>query len=929
MTPRFRLAGSLAELPPSFPSKVWSGRAGDLAPFAGRRKELRHLADCAAEAASGHPRSVHIVGETGIGKTALARRFLCGLSAPQVLWASCDPSERYYPYAMVDQLKAGLDCGKSRSPLAPQHVTRQLLMALRSRPEAGTAVLVIDDMQWADEGSMGCIDLLMRQLTTESVLVLFIERREAFVSRPVLYQNLTPAAWQVRTSEIALRELAEPEVAHFLNEIAPAVDLTHLTRPLYEYAGGHPFYTQAVARAVTKEPQASLGVTPEISQAVRRRLHELPLPAVQLVEALAILDGPQPLGVASHVARIEGSADALEEGLTAGLLSWWPEHEATLAAVRYPVLRDAIVATLQSARKRQLHAAAVPVADAAKVWGHKVACAQTVDPELADDLEKEATFCLAEGDIKRAAEYILWAADLSSERKDSERRLLSAAAHFLWIGDYVAVRRQIGRIRECSLSPLRKLVSAGLAASHGHPASAESDLAAIVGDPRLACEPPWVRTMARLWLAAACLAQGRSVQAAEVVGAMNQQRGIDGYLERRVTVLSALAYGRSEGAAAGLRVLETHSQLPQDPCDVMTEEKTLLVHRGFLRAWSGDVTAGLDDLTTAVRMSHPHESVVSSWQAHIYLAHAEYLHGSWNAACVEAERAASLSTEHGSEGWLSPEPSIGALIAAHRGQDEQAYHLLQRNGGGGAASIVFSYTVEAAIAHSKANYGEAVRLLQPLLDAPEGRDRLAEVYWLPLWIESLIQQGELEDARRALKRLESTAAGGTASVARAWLRGLLAQAEGDPEAAQSHFQDGASVPEGSGESLFHRALLEHAFGSCLLTLRERRDAAHWLRQAYARFKQLGAQPFVDRCAADLEACGLQGPRRAPEQLLSLTEREFGIAHLVAKGMTNREVADRVYLSQKTVEYHLSHIYAKLGISSRRHLRTLYRTWAQQ
>ncbi|MGY4977792.1 response regulator transcription factor [Streptomyces sp. 900105755] len=92
-----------------------------------------------------------------------------------------------------------------------------------------------------------------------------------------------------------------------------------------------------------------------------------------------------------------------------------------------------------------------------------------------------------------------------------------------------------------------------------------------------------------------------------------------------------------------------------------------------------------------------------------------------------------------------------------------------------------------------------------------------------------------------------------------------------------------------------------------------------LHTAHGRFSALRATPFLQRCDARPAAGGLTAPPQATSRLLTLTERELSVAYVVAGGRTNQEAAAELYVSQKTVEYHLSHIYAKLGISSRRQL----------
>ena len=104
---------------------------------------------------------------------------------------------------------------------------------------------------------------------------------------------------------------------------------------------------------------------------------------------------------------------------------------------------------------------------------------------------------------------------------------------------------------------------------------------------------------------------------------------------------------------------------------------------------------------------------------------------------------------------------------------------------------------------------------------------------------------------------------------------------------------------------------------------DRRDAIDHLRSARDLLSSAGAEPFVSRVDADLAAAGLHGgPRSISRSTLELTDRERDVAVLVARGLTNPEVAARLYVSRKAVEYHLSNIYAKLGVRGRRDLREM-------
>jgi DNA-binding CsgD family transcriptional regulator len=180
--------------------------------------------------------------------------------------------------------------------------------------------------------------------------------------------------------------------------------------------------------------------------------------------------------------------------------------------------------------------------------------------------------------------------------------------------------------------------------------------------------------------------------------------------------------------------------------------------------------------------------------------------------------------------------------------------------------------------------------------------------------EAQIELGRLDEARSTLAELADRGREGSGlDLVLGWLSGRLLERDGDPDAARERYQATLARPVPEDDVPLHRARLEQALGRLLMAQRNRRAAIEWLRRAHDRYSTLGARPFLERCGADLVACGLHPPRRGAEAL-RLTGRERDVAHLVARGLTNDEAARELFVSAKTIEYHLGNIYAKLGCS---------------
>ena len=155
------------------------------------------------------------------------------------------------------------------------------------------------------------------------------------------------------------------------------------------------------------------------------------------------------------------------------------------------------------------------------------------------------------------------------------------------------------------------------------------------------------------------------------------------------------------------------------------------------------------------------------------------------------------------------------------------------------------------------------------------------------------------------------------------MRGRLAAAQGNITAAEASFQRG--LAEIDSLSLpFDRAMIELAYGQVLRRAGQRRAAASQLQAARDRLATLNARPYLERCDRELAACGLTPTKRSNFDPSRLTAQESAVARLVAAGMGNRQVASELFVSIKTVQFHLTHIYAKLGLSSRGELTAQFR-----
>jgi DNA-binding CsgD family transcriptional regulator len=229
----------------------------------------------------------------------------------------------------------------------------------------------------------------------------------------------------------------------------------------------------------------------------------------------------------------------------------------------------------------------------------------------------------------------------------------------------------------------------------------------------------------------------------------------------------------------------------------------------------------------------------------------------------------------------------------------------------------------AQVAVARGDHDAVLRALEPVVGiaAREGVDEPGFWPWQGMYGDALVSAGRLAAAEEFLVPHERLAAarGRRSSVAvLARVRGRLAAAEGRAEAAEAAFERGLAAL--SGLSLpFAQALLELAYGQALRRGGQRRAAVEQLQAAHDRFAELGARPFVERCERELSASGLAPAKRRAFDPSRLTAQELAVAQLVARGLSNRQVASELFVSVKTVQFHLTRIYSKLRVSSRAEL----------
>ncbi len=910
-------------------------RAGIVPPaqpvFVGRAGELDRLSGLLAEAAAGRPRVAVIEGDAGLGKSSLITEFLGRHRDRPTLAASGEASEQSLPWGMVRQL-ARHDGGDrpggpllARGPAAhadPLSVGEELLALLAARSAAAGLIVVIEDLQWADQPSARALLFACRRLAGEKVLVLASGRPQQLGRLGEGWTRFLTG--DRRCSRLALSRLTGAELAELaaaLGRGQPGGLSDRAVRRVAEHSRGNPLFARAMLAElpgdVLEGAESSLYLPGSLAAVILPRLAALPAAARNLVAAAAVLGEQCAVSDAVVLAGVPRSDDALDQAVAAGFLVAQPEPRGLRFA--HELIRRAVYAGMTAARRRSLHRWAGALTDGPESLRHRAAAACETDLPLAAELDAAAAAAAGRGNGGQAAAYLVQAAELGARGPARAGRLLSAFELLARAGDAAAAEAL--RPLAGSLPPgARRDAALGqLAMLRARPAAAE-ELFLAAWAARRAGSGPAEDGAAAEAAAGLALLYGHAHALDECRRWARRSLRLspgDGTGPAALLATQALARALAGEAATALRML---SFLPAAAALVPDAQADALTARGVLRLWAGDLPGADGDLTAVatrvacgLRLRYP-------GQALGYLAETAFRLGRWDEAGAHAEAAVAMAEDAGRLCDLPFAHNLAARVAAFRGQWDQACaHVRSAEQAARAAGT------ESALAFAAAARGvlglareDPAEVLQATAALRAGGGDPTTALWRPARIWALIRTGRLDEAVTELDALEADAAGcgdRAALVHGARLRASVALARSEPEQAEAILEAGRAVADSLPDPIA-RALFDIEYGRCLARAHRRPAALARLRSAHEELARLGARPFADAVAAELAALGLRGRPDTDCGLSGLTAQELQVARLVAGGMSNREAAARLYLSPKTIEYHLAHIFAKLGIKTR-------------
>jgi DNA-binding CsgD family transcriptional regulator len=892
----------------------------------GRRRECQTIDRLLAAARSGSSGALLVRGAPGIGKSALLDHAMESASGFRVACATGVHSEMELAFAGLHQF-CGQMLGRLHRLPGPQRDALSAAFGLTAgavpdRFLVGLAVLtlldevaqdrpllgVVEDAHWLDQASAQVLAFVARRLHAAPVALLFAVRDPG---RPGEFAGIP---------ELELSGLTDVDARGLMATAIPGRFDERVRDRIVAEAQGNPLAVLELPRGLTPaELAGGFGLTARepltgrIEESFLRRIQALPSDTRRLLLIAAVEPCGEPALLGHAAERMGIGGDAAAPAEADGLL-----RIGAQVSFRHPLVRSAVRRAASPDECRDAHRAIAEAIDpdvnpARRAW-HRAEAALGPDEEVAGDLESSADRAQARGGLAAAAAFLERAAALTPDPARRAQRTLAAAGAKLGAG---APDAALGLLALAEAGPLDALQGAQLEwlrAEIAFAASRGSDAPPLLIhaarrfeplDPRLAREIHMQALEAAMF--AGRLGRGRGVlEAAEAARAAppvpGPPRAVDVLLDGLATLLT-------EGWAAGVPLLRRAREAFQGEDEL----------RWLGLAWSTAADLWDDAATYALANREVERAREAGALSRLPIALNQlagiHVHaGEFATAASLIEEATAITEATG-----GARVSYGALkLAAWRGREAETAALIDacvKDAGARGEGMLITFTEYAAavLENGRGNYAAALAAARQAC----AHEELVATRVLPEYIEAAVRAGEPELATAALERLsEQTQASRTD-----WALGLEARSA----ALLSHGEVAERLHREALDRLGRcRAAAQLArahllYGEWLRRERRRLEAREQLRTAHDMFQSMGAEAFAARAERELLATGEHARRRTVETTSELTPQELQIAGLAQAGLSNQGIAARLFISPRTVEYHLHKIFTKLGIASRTQL----------
>ena len=898
----------------------------------GRDNECSALDQLLDAVRRGESRAIVLHGEAGVGKSALLEYVVGSASGCRVARAAGVEYEMELAYAGVHQLCAPVLDLQHRLPGPQQNalatafglsagpapdrfiVALAILGLLAEMAEEQPLICVVDDAQWLDKASVLSLAFVARRLLAESVGLIFAVRDPSHV------QALTGL------EEMLVGGLGEDHARALLDSTLPGRLDERVRERIIAETHGNPLALLELPRGLTPGELAggfalpdARPLTDRIERSFLRRLEHLPVETRRLLVAAAA----EPFGDASLLWR---AADELEVGPDAAA----PAEAAGLVQLgaqvhfRHPLVRSAVYQAASLQERREAHRALAESIDAGvdpdrRAW-HRAQAASGPDEYVAEELEHSADRAQSRGGVAAAAAFLERAAALTPDPARRSDRALDAAKAKLIAGAFdpaaaLVAMAEAGPPDDLNLARI-DLLRAEIAFAQSRGNEAPPLLLAAARrlehlDVALARESYLEAVSALIF--ASYLARGPGLGEAGAAARRAPPPQLPGVPD---VLLDALAVRLTDGYSASVPMME---RVLTAFCDEKTPTQEALRWLFLASVIAADLW---DDerwyVLVAGHVTIAREAGALS-ELPLALDSRAFVHlftGELAAAALLVEEAQTVSAAIGSN-----QPPFGALaLAAIRGREREARALIDATINaalprGQGLAVTMARWLQALLCNALGQYEDALAVAQ---EATRHQEEFAAPRWgLVELVEAAVRSGAPELASDALGQLsETTRASGTN-----WALGVEARSRallGEGEAAEELYREAIErLTDTRVRVELARAHL--LFGEWLRRQNRRVDAREQLRAAHDAFSRMGAEAFADRARRELLATGETVRKRIDETRDVLTAQETQIAQLARDGFSNPDIGSRLFISPRTVQYHLHKVFLKLDISSRNQL----------
>jgi DNA-binding CsgD family transcriptional regulator len=880
-----------------------------------------------------------ISGEPGVGKSSLLEDAREQAGGMRVLSGSGVESEAHLPFAALHQIVRPVlslvenlpqpQAAALRGALGLAEaggddrflISLAALSLLAEAAERQPLLCLVDDAHWLDDASADALVFVARRLEAEGIVMLFAARESE--SRRFEAPGL-PELRVAGLDTVAAGALVDREAAVALSP--------EVRERLVTETGGNPLALLELSSALSEAQLsgaapvlAPIPVSARVERAFLARVRRLPEETQTLLLVAAADDTGELATVLRAAAHLGAGAEALDAAEQAGLA----QVRGAQLELRHPLVRSAVYQGAPLSRRQAVHRALASVLEGEgeadrRAWHRAAGCVEP-DSAVVGELEQAAERARARSGFAAASLALERAAALTADEHEQVRQLTAAAENAWLAGRLDRARVLLERARPISAAPIERAEidrwRGLIELNRGMPADgyeilmrAATEVAPIDGE----------RALDLLNLASAGAAYVGDDEAQAAVAELARNLAVTESPFSRM--LAALLVGIGSHAKGDFETAVPKLRLALELADdlvgtgVAQRAPLALLFTGRAALYLGDDRAAYRAHHEAAARAREAGALGALTQILPILTITEVWAGHWDSGSANAREGLRLGRELGQDHLVAQALVLLALIAALRGDEEECRALAaeSRELASARGLGVIAEIAQWALALLELGLGRAEEAVRR---AREISHTLA-IYWSMLdRIEAAVRTGELDSTRPWLALFERWVESSATPWARAVLlhcRALLCEDEREAERLFVAALDAHSV----ATRAFEQARTELAFGEFLRRTRRRVDARAHLRAALDGFEALGATLWAERARVELRASGQTARKREPSTRGDLTAQELQIARFVAQGLSNREVAAQLFLSPRTIAFHLRNVFRKLGISSRTQLARL-------